>query len=62
VVSVPLFCYRLAMLGWALWLAQALLRWLKWGWGCFTEGGIWRPLRKEKPAAPPLITPGPAPS
>ncbi|MEK7800052.1 MAG: hypothetical protein AAB297_09515, partial [Acidobacteriota bacterium] len=47
VFSVPLFVYRLAMLAWALWLAQALLRWLKWGWGCFTEGGLWRQRQKK---------------
>ncbi|OLE66749.1 MAG: hypothetical protein AUG09_05975 [Acidobacteria bacterium 13_1_20CM_2_68_7] len=52
VVSVPLYCYRLAMLAWALWLAQALLRWLRWGWGSFTEGGLWRPLRRRKPVPP----------
>ncbi len=62
VMSVPLFWYRLAMLAWALWLAQALLRWMKWGWGCFTEGGLWRPLRRRRPTPPPLTTPGPAPS
>ncbi len=62
VLSVPLFCYRLAMLAWALWLAQALLRWMKWGWGCFTEGGLWRPLRRNGPTPPRVTTPGPAPS
>jgi hypothetical protein len=45
--SVPVLVYRLAMLAWALWLAQALLRWLRWGWECFTAGELWRPLRKE---------------
>jgi len=41
-VSLPLMAYRLAMLLWALWLASALLTWLSWGWGCFSEGGLWR--------------------
>ena len=41
-VSVPLMVYRLAMLLWALWLASALLSWLRWGWECFSEGGLWR--------------------
>ncbi|MGH6636657.1 MAG: hypothetical protein ACRED0_11200 [Gammaproteobacteria bacterium] len=41
-LSVPLFGYRLLMLAWALWLAFALLGWLKWGWGCFSQGGLWR--------------------
>ena len=34
--SLPLFVYRLAMLAWALWLAFALIRWLRWGWECFS--------------------------
>ena len=51
VISVPLMVYRLAMLAWALWLAQALLRWLRWGWECFSAGGLWRPLRRA--SAPP---------
>lgn len=42
VVSVPLLVYRLAMLAWALWLAAALLRWLRWGWESFSSGGAWR--------------------
>ena len=49
VLSVPLMVYRLAMLAWALWLAQALLRWLRWGWDCFSGGGLWR--RSRAPAA-----------
>jgi hypothetical protein len=52
-VSVPLMVYRLAMLGWALWLASALLGWLNWGWGCFSEGGLWRsPDRGPAPRSP----------
>jgi len=41
VVSVPLWVYRTLMLAWALWLANTLLNWLRWGWGCFTAGRIW---------------------
>lgn len=43
IFSVPLLLYRLAMLAWALWLALALLRWLRWGWECLNVGGGWRP-------------------
>jgi hypothetical protein len=52
------------MLAWALWLAFALLDWLKWGWRRYSEGGLWRPLARRKAklggkkAAPP--TQGPA--
>ena len=43
-ISVPLWAYRLAMLAWALWLASALVRWLRWGWQCFVQAGLWRPM------------------
>jgi hypothetical protein len=43
VVSVPLLFYRFAMLAWALWLARALVAWLRWGWDCFSTDGLWRP-------------------
>jgi hypothetical protein len=42
VLWVPLWVYKVAMLAWALWTAQALLGWLRWGWSCFGEGGLWR--------------------
>jgi hypothetical protein len=75
VLSVPILYYRLAMLAWALWLASALVRWLRWGWGNFSEGGVWMPLRTPKPAGhgapdttpppgmpPPGLAPPPLPS
>jgi hypothetical protein len=49
-LSVPLMVYRAAMLAWALWIALALLGWLKWGWGAFSTGGAWR-------RAPPRVYP-----
>jgi hypothetical protein len=30
------------MLAWSLWLALALLSWLKWGWSCFASGDLWK--------------------
>lgn len=48
ILSVPLLVYRLLMLAWALWIAQALLRWLRWGWDAFGTGGYWRSLRVRK--------------
>jgi len=42
VISAPLMLYRILMLLWSLWLATALLTWLKWGWGCFATQGLWR--------------------
>jgi hypothetical protein len=53
-VSVPLMLYRLAMLLWALWLATALLSWLRWGWECFSEGGLWRSTARGQASASPM--------
>lgn len=47
VVSVPLLVYRLLMLAWALWLAFALLGWLRWGWQCLASDGLWRATGKR---------------
>jgi hypothetical protein len=55
VISVPLLAYRLLMLAWALWLAAALLGWLKWGWRCYTQEGIWRPWRPTKLQTPTVV-------
>ncbi|MBE2294623.1 MAG: hypothetical protein IAF00_06705 [Phycisphaerales bacterium] len=48
VVSIPLLWYRGLMLAWALWLAFALLKWLVWGWQCFSAGGLWRRLLQSQ--------------
>ena len=64
-LSLPLFVYHLAMLAWALWLASALIRWSRWVWSCFAEGGFWRPLRgprPEPPAPPAPQQPPPTPA
>lgn len=55
VLSVPIEAYRLAMLLWALWIASAMLRWLRWGYGAISEGGLWikappKPPKPDKPA------------
>jgi len=57
--SLPMWVYKAAMLAWALWLSSALVRWLKWGWSCYSRGGYWRARRAvatepldESPAAP----------
>lgn len=50
VFSAPLFIYRLAMLAWSLWLVFGLLRWIRWGWRCFSHGGLWRPRARITPA------------
>lgn len=42
VISVSVWFYRLLMLFWALWLANSLVRWLKWGWQQFSDGTLWK--------------------
>ena len=40
-LSLSLWFYRAAMLAWSLWVAQALVGWLRWGWRQWTNGGYW---------------------
>lgn len=42
VISIPMMAYRITMLVWALWMAFHLLKWVKWGWACFTQAHIWQ--------------------
>jgi hypothetical protein len=42
VFSLPMWMYRVVMLAWSLWLAFAVVRWVRWGWAAFSAGGIWR--------------------
>lgn len=49
-LTLPLMVYRLLMLLWALWLAFSLLKWLKWGWACYSHAGTWL----DKPKKPKL--------
>ncbi|MFZ0870757.1 MAG: hypothetical protein WAM90_08515, partial [Rhodanobacter sp.] len=56
VFSVSLWVYKLAMLAWALWLANALIGWLRWGFEAWTRGGYWRkPEPKSSGVAPPQL-------
>jgi hypothetical protein len=40
--TVPLWCYKLAILAWSLWLANALIGWLHWGFHAWMQGGYWK--------------------
>jgi hypothetical protein len=51
VLSAPLWVYRGLMLAWALWLATSLLRWARWAWQAFSEGGLWRRIPRAPKAA-----------
>jgi hypothetical protein len=63
VFSVPMLAYRAAMLAWALWLAVSLLRWLRWGWLSFSEGGFWKSAPPKPRPVPfvPVPVAGPSP-
>ena len=52
--SVSIWWYRFLMLVWALWLAAALIGWLRWAWQQFSGGGCFRPMRAQKMTPPPL--------
>ncbi len=64
-IGVSIWWYKFAMLAWALWLASALISWLRWAWTCYASGGWWRtlPRRAAEPAAsaPPPPHPGDVP-
>ncbi|MCB1739131.1 MAG: hypothetical protein KDK91_02085, partial [Gammaproteobacteria bacterium] len=49
VVSLPLWVYNLVMLFWALWLAWAVVGWLRQGFAAWMSGGYWRPWRVARP-------------
>jgi len=41
-MTVPMWIYKVLILGWALWLSFALLKWLPWTWQCFAREGFFR--------------------
>ncbi len=51
VVSAPLWVYRLLMLAWALWMATALVRWMRIAWAACKANGIWRRGNIPSPAS-----------
>ena len=59
VCSLSIVVYRLMILAWALWLAFAVIKWLRWAWECFSAGGLWQPMGRlrRKSGAPPSGNP-----
>ena len=57
VLSLPLWVYKIAMLAWALWLANALIGWLRWAFDAWTHGGYWRKRQPKVGVAPPQLPP-----
>jgi hypothetical protein len=47
-VTVPMWIYKVLILGWALWLSFALLKWLPWTWQCFSKDGFFRSRHADK--------------
>ncbi|MEP7044439.1 MAG: hypothetical protein ABI843_15345 [Dokdonella sp.] len=60
-LSVPLWIYKLAMLAWALWLANALVGWLRGGFAAWTRDGYWRSVPRPVVDVPKAQAP-PAPA
>lgn len=61
-LTLPLWLHKLAMLAWALWLASALVGWLRWAFAAWTRGGYWRNdprVRVQKLPDPPPPAPAP---
>ncbi len=51
-MTVPMWIYKVLILGWALWLSFALLKWLPWTWQCFAREGFFRSRQHDKINAP----------
>ncbi len=51
VLAAPLWLYRTLMFAWALWIAIALVRWLKWAFTAWTSQGFWRGKVLAQPSA-----------
>lgn len=41
VISLPLWCYKVAILLWSLWLASSLMKWIRWAWQQLSHHGLW---------------------
>lgn len=53
VISLPMWVYRAAMLGWSLWLAFALIRWVRAAWESFRTPEAWYEARRPVEVAAP---------
>ncbi len=51
IFTLPIWVYRVAMLAWAMWLASALLGWLRRAFSAWMHEGYWRPLFKRRAVA-----------
>jgi hypothetical protein len=60
-VSVPLWIYKIAMLAWAIWLANAVIGWVRYAFAAWAEGGYWRSRPRPVVDIPNAAAPPPAP-
>ncbi len=51
VVSLPTWVYRVAMWAWSLWLAFALVRWVRMAWRSMVVPGYWNRPEPQEPSA-----------
>ena len=58
--ALPLWLYKAAILLWSLWLANALLGWLRWGIEALRRGGAWPPRKAAVVADQPAEAAPPA--
>jgi hypothetical protein len=56
-ITLPLWVYKVLMLLWALWLANALIGWLRNAFASWTTDGYWRASKKVAPAETPAAAP-----
>ena len=54
IYSVSIWVWRAVMLAWSLWLARALLGWLRFAWTTLLEGGFWSPPRPKQGTLTPV--------
>ena len=52
-----LWWYKVAMLGWAVWLSFTLTRWIRWAWQVYSREGLWRHVPPRRRAAAPPAPP-----
>lgn len=46
-VSLPMITYQVAMLVWALWFAQFVVKRAKWAFDCYAAHGLWRKVTRR---------------
>ena len=59
VFSISLWYYKIVMLAWATWLANALIGWLRWAFDAWTRDGYWRTHAPKRPIPPLPVTDAP---